>query len=305
MGLTIAILLNGVIAGSTLFLVAVGLTLIFGVLGILNIAHGSFYAFGAFTAASISLLLARLGASPYLLYPAFLVAAILIGGLLGPLVERYLLRWTYTVAQFQAQREYIQLLATYAIFLVFEGAQRLIWGVQPYYTGEALTQLGQTKVAGIPYTNYQLFVVIPAAVVVFFVLRWALRRTVTGRLTVAVSEDAEISASMGIDVRKVYLISFGLGAGLAVLAGALESPTIGVAVGIGADTVILSFAVIAIAGLGQIEGTALAALAVGIAQAAAVFLYEELSSVVPYLIMLLVLLVRPYGIFGSAQRRKI
>lgn len=305
MGLTIAILLNGVIAGSTLFLVAVGMTLIFGVLGILNIAHGSFYAFGAFTAASISLLLAKLGASPYLLYPAFLLAAIFIGGALGPLVERYLLRWTYTVAQFQAQREYIQLLATYAIFLVFEGAQRLIWGVQPYYTGGALTQLGQTKVAGIPYTNYQLFVVIPAAIVVFFVLRWALRRTVIGRLTVAVSEDAEISASMGIDVRKVYLISFAVGSGLAVLAGALESPTIGVAVGIGADTVILSFAVIAIAGLGQIEGTALAALAVGIAQAAAVFLYEELSSVVPYLIMLLVLIIRPYGIFGSAQRRKI
>jgi branched-chain amino acid transport system permease protein len=177
--------------------------------------------------------------------------------------------------------------------------------VQPYYTGEALTQLGQTKVAGIPYTNYQLFIVIPAAVVVFILLRWALRRTVIGRLTVAVSEDAEISASMGIDVRKVYLISFAVGSGLAVLAGALESPTIGVAVGIGADTVILSFAVIAIAGLGQIEGTALAALGVGIAQAAAVFLYEEMSSVVPYLIMLLVLIIRPYGIFGSAQRRKI
>lgn len=305
MDMLIAILVNGLITGSTLFLVAVGLTLIFGVLGILNIAHGSFYAFGAFSAATAAIFLAKIGAPPYLLYPAFLIVAIFIGGAIGPLVERYLLRWTYTAAQFQAQREYIQLLATYAIFLVFEGAQRLIWGVQPYYTGEALTFFGQTEIAGIPYTNYQLFIVVPLAIVVLVALRWALRGTVIGRLTVAVSEDPEISASMGVDVKLIYLVSFAAGSALAALAGALESPTIGVTVGIGADTVILSFAVIAIAGLGQIEGTALAALVVGIAQTAAIFLYEELSSVMPYLIMVLVLIVRPYGIFATASRRKI
>lgn len=305
MELLIAIAVNGLITGATLFLVAVGLTLIFGVLGILNVAHGSFYAFGAFAGASLALWLARVGASPWLLYPAFLLAALFIGALIGPLVERYLLRWTYTAAHFRAQRETIQLLATYAIFLVFEGAQRLIWGVQPYYTGEALTFFGQTEIAGIPYTNYQLFIVLPVALVVLIGLRWVLRRTAMGRLTVAVSEDPEIAASMGVDVKRIYLVSFAVGTALAALAGALESPTIGVTVGMGADTVILSFAVIAIAGLGQIEGTALAALVVGVAQAAAIFLFDELSSVMPYLIMVLVLIVRPHGIFATAARRKI
>src|SRR5699024_8660464 len=122
-------IINGVTYGATLFLVAVGLSLVFGVLRILNVAHGSFYAIGAFAAASAWLLISSLGLSPYLIYPALFLAAALVGIALGPILERLLLRWTYTAGA-ASQRENLQLLATYAIFLILEDAQKLLWGVQ-------------------------------------------------------------------------------------------------------------------------------------------------------------------------------
>lgn len=302
-GLLVSATINGITYGATLFLVAVGLSLVFGILRVLNVAHGSFYAIGAYTASSAWLLIAWLNLSPYLVYPALFLAAILVGGVLGPILERSLLRWTYTVGSL-AERENLQLLATYAIFLILEDVQKLIWGVQPYYSGGALRLLGNTRIAGIPYANYQLLL-IPVAILVLVGLRWALRHTVTGKFVVAVQENPEMASAMGINVGRIFTISFAAGSILAALGGALSSPTIGVSIGIGADMIVLSFAVVAVAGLGQIVGAAVAALLIGIAYSMAVFFFAELSSVVPYLIMLVVLLFRPYGLFGLPERRRI
>lgn len=295
--------INGVTYGATLFLVAVGLSLVFGVLRVLNVAHGSFYAIGAFTAASAWILISSLNLSPYLIYPALFISAALVGIVLGPVLERFLLRWTYGVGSL-SERENLQLLATYAIFLILEDVQKLVWGVQPYYSGSALRLLGNTRIAGIPYTNYQLLLV-PVAILVLIGLRWALRRTVTGKFVVAVEENPEMAAAMGINVGWVYTVSFAVGSALAALGGSLSSPTIGVSIGIGAEMIVLSFAVVAVAGLGQIEGAAVAALVIGIAYSMAVFFFAELSSVVPYLIMVAVLLVKPYGLFGVPEKRRI
>ncbi len=303
LGPLLSAVINGVAYGATLFLVAVGLSLVFGVLRVLNVAHGSFYAIGAFTAASAWVLISSLGLSPYLIYPALFLSAALVGIALGPILERFLLRWTYARGS-GSERENLQLLATYAIFLILEDVQKLVWGVQPYYTGSALRLLGNTRIAGIPYTNYQLLLV-PVAILVLFGLRWMLRRTVTGQFVVAVEENPEMAAAMGINVSWIFTVSFTAGSVLAALGGALSSPTIGVSIGIGADMIVLSFAVVAVAGLGQIEGAAVAALMIGIAYSVAVFFFAELSTVVPYLIMVAVLLVRPYGLFGVPEKRRI
>ncbi len=303
LGPLISATINGITYGTTLFLVAVGLSLVFGVLRVLNVAHGSFYAIGAFTAASAWLLISSLHLSPFLVYPALFVGAALIGAALGPVVERFGLRWTYGAGS-PAERENLQLLATYAIFLILEDVQKLVWGVQPYYSGGALRLLGNTTIAGIPYTNYQLLL-IPLAIVLLLGLRWGLRHTVTGKFVVAVEENPEMATAMGINVGWVYAATFAVGTALAALGGALSSPTIGVSTGIGAQMIVLSFAVVAVAGLGQIEGAAIAALVIGIAYSMAVFFFAELSSVVPYLIMVAVLLVRPYGLFGAPGKRRI
>lgn len=303
LGPLISATINGITYGATLFLVAVGLSLVFGVLRVLNVAHGSFYAIGAFTAASAWVAISTLQLSPWLIYPALFVGAALIGAVIGPLVERFVLRWTYRAGS-RVERENLQLLATYAAFLILEDVQKLVWGAQPYYSGGALQLLGNTSIGGIPYTNYQLLLV-PVAIILVLGLRWALRHTVTGKFVVAVQEHPEMAAAMGINVGWIYTISFAVGAALAALGGALSSPTIGVSVGIGAQMIVLSFAVVAVAGLGQIEGAAVAALVIGIAYSMAVFFFAELSSVVPYLIMVAVLLARPYGLFGVPEKRRI
>jgi branched-chain amino acid transport system permease protein len=294
---------NGLIDGGTLFLVAVGLNLIFGVMGVLNVAHGSFYAIGAFAAASAWGLLAAAHVTPWLTFPALFVIAAAIGGTCGPLVERSLLRFTYA-AESRTQAESLQLLITYALFLVLEDVQKMVWGVQPYYTGQALLLLGRSRIAGLSYTNYQLLL-IPLAAAVFLALRWFLRRAAAGRFVVAVIESPDMAYAMGINVGWVRGFAFALGTALAALGGALSSPTIGVSIGIGADMAVLSFAVAAVGGLGQIEGAVIASLIIGIAHALAVFVFPELSSVAPFVIMLVVLLFKPYGLMGVPQRRRI
>ena len=157
----------------------------------------------------------------------------------------------------------------------------------------------------IPFTNYQLFVLPGFALVVLVGLAWFLRRTLTGRVIVAVTTDREAATAMGIDAAKVFLLTFTFGAMLAALGGALSSPTAALVPGIGAQTIVLSFAVVATAGLGQIEGAALTSLMMGLGRSIAVYFEPELEVVVPYIIMVLVLLVRPQGLFGVIETRRV
>jgi len=290
---------DGIAYAALVFLVAVGLTLIFGVLRILNVAHGSFYAIGAYTMASVGGFLFAGGLSPWFAYPLMLVAAVVIGVVLGSLIERLLLKRIYH------KEDALQLLVTFAVFMILEDVQRLVWGVQPYFEASALQQLGNVDVFGVTYTRYQLIVLPLVALLVLIGLRLFLRRTLSGKLILAVTEDREAATAIGINAERVYLLTFILGASLAALGGALASATTSVVPGMGADMIVLSFAVVATAGLGQIEGAALAALLIGLGRSFAVYLMPELQVLVPYLIMLLVLLIRPEGLFGTAQLRKI
>lgn len=290
---------DGIAHAALVFMVAVGLTLIFGVLRILNVAHGSFYAIGAYLVASVGGAIFAAGWSPWLAFPLMLIAAALVGVLLGGPIERLLLKRIY------AKEEALQLLVTFAVFMILEDVQRLVWGVQPYFEATALQSLGNVEVFGVYYTVYQLILLPLVALAVLLALRLFLRRTLSGRLILAVTEDREAATSIGIDADRIYLLTFVLGASLAAFGGALASATTSVLPGIGADMIVLSFAVAATAGLGQIEGAALAALLIGLGRSFAVYLMPELEVLIPYLIMLLVLLWRPEGLFGVARTRKI
>ena len=291
--------LDGLAYASLIFMVAVGLTLIFGVLRVLNVAHGSFYAIGAYTAASLGLWIAAAGVSPWLAFPALILSAVLVGGLLGAVIERFLLQRIYV------REEVLQLLVTFAVFMILEDVQRLVWGVQPIFVDTPLRLLGLQEVGGIFYTRYQLLLLPLTALVVLLGLRFFLRRTLQGRVIVAVTADREAAMAMGINARRVYLTTFVIGATFAALGGALASPTTSLVPGIGTQMIVLSFAVVATAGLGQVEGAALAALLIGLGRSLAVYLYPEFEVLVPYLIMVLVLLVRPQGLFGVAEARRV
>jgi branched-chain amino acid transport system permease protein len=298
MRLLTTIVMDGTVFAAVLFLISVGLTLVFGVLRILNIAHGGLYAFGAYVATFLALWLLGIGGNPYLTYLMLLAGAIIVGVLAGPLIERVFLRQVY------GRAEAIQLLLTFSIFLILDDLMKLIWGTKPMFVSQPYTLLGEFSVAGITYSWYQV-VLIAVSVLFGAALVWAVRGTRFGKIVVSVINDREISQAIGINVNRVYTVSFTLGAFCAALGGALVAPTISVTPGFAVDATVLAFAVIAIGGMGSLEGAALGALIVGLLRALAVHLLPEADLVVIYLAMIMVLVVRPQGLFGAVEVRRI
>jgi len=294
----LAVLIDGLIYSSWLFIIAVGLTLIYGVMKILNIAHGSLYALGAYSAASLAGYWIRQGYPPMGSYAVMVVAAILVGLVAGPVIERGLLRFMY------GKDEIVLVLVTYAVFLILEDFVKLVWGVDPYFIAQPYGLLGNFTVGDLTYPNYNL-VLFGAAVFIGVVLAWVLTKTRQGKMLLAVIHDREMSAAMGINVGRVYFITFTVGAMLGALGGALTAPMISVQPGIGAETIVLAFAVVVIGGLGSLPGAALAALLVGIVRSAAVHYRPELDLFSIYLVMAVVLIMRPKGLFSAQEARKI
>jgi len=298
MQLALTILVDGLSYASWLFIVALGLTLVFGVLKILNIAHGSFYALGAYMAASAVALATDWNLPPYFSLLAMLLAAVVLAALVAPLTERGLLRFFY------GRDEVLLVLVTYAMFLMLEDITKLIWGANPYYVSEPYALFGNIDMGSQSYVGYDLLLV-ALAVLVGGLVWWGLNRTRFGKIVTAVIHSPEIASSMGIKVSRVYMVAFAIGIFLAALGGAFTAPMISVQPGVSVGVIILSFAVVIIGGLGSIEGAAIGALIVGLARAMAVHLMPvaELFSV--YVVMALVLMFRPEGLFQRIQARKI
>jgi len=296
LALTIAI--DGVTYASWLFIVALGLTLVFGVLKILNIAHGSFYALGAYVTATLVSLAASWALPPAMSLVAMLLAAVLVAVLVAPLTERGLLRFFY------GRDEVLLVLVTYAMFLMMEDLTKLIWGANPFYVSEPYGMFGNIDIGTQTYVGYD-FMLVALAVVVGLAVWWGLNRTRFGKIVTAVIHSAEVASSMGIQVSRVYMVAFTVGIFLAALGGAFTAPMLSVQPGLSVGVIIISFAVVIIGGLGSIEGAAIGALIVGLARALAVHVWPvaELFSV--YLVMALVLMFRPQGLFQRIQARKI
>lgn len=298
MSLALTILFDGLTYAAWLFIVALGLTLVFGVLKILNIAHGSFYAVGAYAGASLVAWLISLKFSPALSVIALVLAAAGVAALLAPLTERGLLRMFYQ------RDEVLLVLVTYALFLILEDATKLLWGVHPYYASDTYQAFGMIQLGALNYAGYDLmlFVVAVGAGITSW---WVLNRTRQGKIVTAVIHNAEVAASMGVNVSRVYTGAFVVGVFLAALGGALTAPMISVQPGLSVGVIIVSFAVVIIGGLGSIEGAALGALVVGLARAASVHLWPAAELFSIYIVMAIILVFRPEGVFQRVQARKI
>ncbi|HEX3441259.1 MAG TPA: branched-chain amino acid ABC transporter permease [Pseudolabrys sp.] len=293
-----AILTDGLVYAAYLFIVAIGLTLIFGVMKILNVTHGSFYAFGAYGAAT-AVGIYTAGDWPAALGFLFMIVlGMAIGMVMGIILERGILRLVY------GRDEVVVVLVTYAVFLILEDVIVLIWGSQSYAAYQPMVAAGNTEVGDLVLSNYDMILVAIAAGLAGLAW-WALKFTRYGKLLTTVIYDRETAAAFGINVTLVYTVTFVIGAMLGALGGAVMAPKIAVTLGIGVEVIVLAFAVVAIGGMGSIEGALIGALIVGICRAAAVHLVPQIELFVIYGVMALVLVVRPYGLFVRAQPRKI
>jgi len=293
-----AILTDGLVYAAYLFIVAIGLTLIFGVMKILNVTHGSFYAFGAYGAATAVGVYASSDLPAALGFLFMITLAMAIGVVMGLVLERGILRLVY------GRDEVVVVLVTYAVFLILEDVIVLIWGPRSYAAYQPMVAAGNIELGELVLSNYDIVLVAIAAALAG-IAYWALKFTRYGRLLTTVIFDRETAAAFGINVTLVYTVTFVIGAMLGALGGAVMAPKMSITLGIGVEVIVLAFAVVAIGGMGSIEGALIGALVVGICRAAAVHLVPQLELFVIYGVMALVLVVRPYGLFVRAQPRKI
>jgi branched-chain amino acid transport system permease protein len=293
-----AIVTDGLVYAAYLFLVAVGLTLIFGVMEILNVTHGSFYAFGAYGAATAVGIYYDRGLPEAGGFLFMLLVAAGIGLVLGLVLERGILRLVY------GKDEVIIVLVTYAAFLILEDVIVLIWGPRSYGAYQPMVAAGSIEIGELVLSNYDIVLVLLATLLAILTY-WALKHTRYGRLLTVVIYDRETAAAFGINVTVVFTVTFVLGAILGAIGGAVMAPKISVTLGIGVEVIVLAFAVVATGGMGSVEGALVGALIVGLARAAAVHLFPQLELFVIYAVMALVLVFRPYGLFTRAAPRKI
>jgi len=280
-------LLSGISRGMILFVVASGLTLIFGVLRIANFAHGSFYMLAAFLAFAVT---NYVGASN-LGFVASLIVGPLVIGAFGLAFEYLLLRRI-------ADREHLyQLIMTFAMTLIIADGIKMFWGGAYRSIGYPPFLSGSIDILGRPFPTYYLLV-IAMGVVIAILLSLMIERTRFGRTLSAAVVDPEMVGALGINVPKLYTLVFGLGAALAGLGGALAAPIGSVSLGIGDSIIIESFAVVIIGGSGSIPGAFLAALIIGIVQALGIMVAPRLAIAFIFIALCAVLLLRPQGLLG-------
>jgi branched-chain amino acid transport system permease protein len=294
----LTILLDGLQFSSYLFIVSAGLTIIFGVMKILNVAHGSFYAWGAYTAAFFIGKFSDMGLPDALGFLIIIAAAIVVGVILGFIIEQGILKYMYE------RDEVLIVLATFGLFLVLEDIILIAFGTDPYFAYQPMALLDAVEMGGIIRDVYGLTLIGVAALVAVGCW-WLLNKTKWGTLLKAVIFDREMGISMGINVPLVYTLTFIGGAILGGLGGAYIAPTISVAPGLGTEVIVLSFAVVVVGGMGSIAGAAIGSLIIGILRAIAVHELPQVELFVVFAVMAVVLVFRPEGLFAPAKPRKI
>ena len=294
----LTILLDGLQFSSYLFIVSAGLTIIFGVMKILNVAHGSFYAWGAYTAAFFIGKFSDMGLPDALGFLIIVAAAIVVGVILGFIIEQGILKHMYE------RDEVLIVLATFGLFLVLEDIILIAFGTDPYFAYQPMALLDSVELGGITRDVYGMTLIGVAAVVAVGCW-WLLNKTKWGTLLKAVIFDREMGISMGINVPLVYTLTFIGGAILGGLGGAYIAPTISVAPGLGTEVIVLSFAVVVVGGMGSIAGAAIGSVIIGLLRALAVHELPQVEFFVVFAVMAIVLVFRPEGLFAPAKPRKI
>lgn len=276
-------MLNGLQYGLLLFLVASGLTLIFGIMGVINLAHGSFYMIGAYLAFSLTSAFGNLFLA--------LIAGIFLSVLLGLLLERLLIRHFY-------HRDHLyQVLLTYGLILIFEQLRSLLWGDD--VQGVKVPELFNHSIPLTDTLSYPVYRLVISAVciVVALGLHGLIRHTRLGMMIRAGAHNREMTEAMGINIRLLFALVFALGVALAALAGMLAAPVSSVYPNMGSQVLIICFVVVVIGGIGSVKGALVAALLIGLADTFGQVYLPQISGMVVYLLMALVLIFRPEGLF--------
>jgi len=283
--------LNAVQYGLLLFLVASGLTLIFGIMGVINLAHGSFYMIGAYMAFALAPLVEQtLGGG----YFTTLAIAIALSVALG-----YVLEWLFF--SYLYEREHLQqVLMTYALILVFEETRSILIG-NDVHGVRAPDWLSGTIPLGelMTYPVYRLFIS-AVCVLVALGLFWVITRTRLGMTIRAGASNREMVQAMGVNIKFLYRVVFSAGVALAALAGAIAAPMSSVYPGMGNQVLIICFVVVVIGGIGSIRGALLAALLVGFVETFGTVFFPQAAGVLVYVLMAIILLWRPEGLFRTA-----
>ena len=281
--------LTALLYASVLFLIAGGLSLIYGVMRIVNLAHGNIYAFGAYVSAwAVGMMAARWPAG--LLYALLPVGALAAAGL-GAVLEPTLLRPFYRRAE-----EY-QLLVTFGLLLILDDLMRFLWGPYPLSASQLYEAFGSLSIGDTIYPNYNLVVIAVGALAALGM--WAfVYKTQFGVILRATSQNMRMAQALGINVNRVYVQAFTLGCFMAGLGGAVIMPSQGAVLGMGVDALIMAFVVVVIGGLGSLEGALVGALLVGVVRELGITFFPEIELAVLYLMAAIVLLIRPAGLFG-------
>lgn len=291
-GTLVLFVFAGLSQASVLFLVAAGLSLVFGALRVINMAHGSLYMIGAFLSTAVVGLVAQNTVG----FVAALIVAPAIVGVLGALIEIGVLRRLYN------REHLLQLLATYALVLVFAGGVRIIFGTENRNIGKPDFLNGGLTISGLTFPTYKLFLMV-AAVTVAVALYLVLYRTGLGRNIRAAVSDPELLSSAGVNVPRLFTVVFVIGAALAAVGGVLISPDQAVNGSMDTDVLINAFAISVIGGLGSLMGSFVGALLVGLATSFGILLpaTSRWSLAFIFVLMAAVLTVRPWGLFGRPE----
>ena len=286
-------ILNSLFYASILFLIASGLTLVYGVMGIVNLAHGNLYAIGAYVSAWVLGLVAGPGREPNMALFFLLLAGAVAAAAAGAILEPTLLRPLYGRAE-----EY-QLLITFGLLLILEDVMHLVWGPHPLTSSALPDLLGSSIILGATYPNYNIFVIVIGFVAALGL--WAfVYKTKFGVILRATSQNMRVASTLGVNVKRVYVQAFTIGCFMAGLGGAVIMPISGAVLGMGVEALILAFVVVVIGGLGSLEGALVGAVIVGFVRTLGIMYFAEIELAVLYLIAAVVLLVRPAGLFGRA-----
>lgn len=293
--------LNGIQYGFILFLIASGLTIILGILDVLNLAHGELFALGAYVAVSVLGFLTGVAAAPttgvgflgLMLVGSVLSAAVVIP--VGLLIERVFIRPLYE------RDEIYQLVLTFALLLIIKDVIKFTWGsttvhMQTVYSG--INSLMTVTIGGRLVPTYQLLIIGVGSVLVVG-LFYFFNRTKTGRIIRATAIDREMATAIGVDTDRTFTLVFAMGAFFAGFAGAMAVPRAGADLSMGTNPLVLSFVVIVIGGLGSLRGAFVGAMLVGVLSRWAAWQYPPAELAVPFAIMALILLIEPEGLFGT------
>lgn len=280
--------LNAIQYGLLLFLVASGLTLIFGIMGIINLAHGSFYMIGAYMAFALEPLVSQYLGGGFL---ATVLACILLAALLG-----YFLEWAFY--SYLYHREHLQqVLMTYGLILVFEELRSIIIDNDVHGVSAPAWLSGTVPLSDVmTYPTYRLFIS-AVCIVVAVLMYWLLSRTRLGMMIRAGASNREMINSLGIDINRLFRIVFALGVALAALAGAIAAPVSSVYPGMGNAIIIICFVVVVIGGIGSIKGAFIAAMLIGFVDTFGQVLFPQAAGVLVYVMMAAILLFKPEGLF--------